>query len=410
MDVHQTARMIEWLDEERRRDKAGLALLEERLAQQQDALDALQTRLNGIESAQSTLRNGQMGAGTGAVLESLRAELLQRLEAGEARRKNAEAETGRRAELLREQLERPLRELGDKVTALQRKQTELPAVQTESDRVSGNMYELGRRIDDLSRRLEAPEQRLARLEEQRRQDSRISAASAAELPELQKQIDAGQSKLELLENLVLRSETQIRGLEASELERRERIQAFVDAQVLQTKQHEQQIDTYTARFAQYDEAMERFTGRFETWAEAFREMGTMVESLERAHDRLEQRFNELVEVQRISEERLRQDQERLNNEEQRRRKQFTLANDEVWRSHDREFERFVLAIDELRERFPPIEDALERLWNLERARVRLYHSRDLSLLQEFDQAPDSVPLRTGDAQSRAGNGRNREDN
>jgi hypothetical protein len=41
MDINQAARLIEWLDEERRRDKATIATLEERLAQQQDTIDTL---------------------------------------------------------------------------------------------------------------------------------------------------------------------------------------------------------------------------------------------------------------------------------------------------------------------------------------------------------------------------------
>ena len=321
-------------------------------------------------------------------------KLLQRLEAGETRHRREEADAGRRAELLREQLERPLRELVGKVAELERKQTGLPSIQTESDRVSGTVYELGQRVDDLFRRLEDPDRRLAMLEEQRRQDNRGFAVTAAELPELQKQIDNGRSKQELLESLILRTEGQLRVFESAELERREQIQAFIDSQGLHSQQREQQIDAYSARFSDYDNSMERFTRRFETWAEVFREMRALVERFERSQDRLEQRFNELVEVQRISEERLRQDWERLSNEDQRRRKQFTVANDEVWRSHDREFERFVKAIDELRERFPPIEDALERIWNLERERVRRYHEHDLSLLQEYDRDQDGDFLRT----------------
>lgn len=390
MDINQTARMIEWLDEERRRDKSTIALLEERLALQQELLDTLQTRMNGIESEHSTLRNNNSDAGQDReFVEALRAEMLQRLEAGEISRRNAEADAIRRADLLREQLDQPIRELAGKHAELERKYNSLPAIQTESDRVTGTLYELDQRVEDLYRRLEEPERRLTMLEEQRRQDSRSGAATAAELPELQRQIDAGRSKLELLENLALRTESQLRELESTEQERRESIQGFIDAQGMQTRQREQQIAAYSARFSEYDNNMERFSRRFETWAEAFREMKTLVDRAERNQERLEQRFNELVEVQRIAEERLRQDWERMSNEDQRRLKQFTLANDEVWRSHDREFERFVKMIDELRDRFPPLEDALERLWKLERERVRRQHERDLSLLKEYDREQDS---------------------
>lgn len=408
MDINQTVRMIEWLDEERRRDKASIARMEERLAIQQEMLDVLQTRLIGIESEHSALRNVQPGASREReVVESLRAELLQRLEAGEARRREAEEEAVRRSDLLREQLDRPVRELENKITEMERSQGNLPAFQTESDRVTGAMYELGQRIDDLYRQLEEPERRLSMLEEQRRQDSRSHSATAAELPEMQRQIDAGRNKLALVEDLVLRTEGQLRELASSELERRDSIQSFIDSQGMHSRQLEQLIEAYSARFSEYDINMEHFSRRFETWAEVFREMKSLVDRFERNQERLEHRFNELIEIQRIAEERLRQDWERLSDEEQRRRKQFTLANDEVWRSHDREFERFVKAIENLRERFPPIEDALERIWMLERERVRRHHEHDLSLLQEYDREQDSGLLSAADDKFPGGNGMDR---
>ncbi|MBL8120827.1 MAG: hypothetical protein JNJ78_25135, partial [Anaerolineae bacterium] len=56
MDINQAARMIEWLDEERRRDKTTIATLEERLAQQQDTIAMLSKRLNSLESDQTVMR------------------------------------------------------------------------------------------------------------------------------------------------------------------------------------------------------------------------------------------------------------------------------------------------------------------------------------------------------------------
>ena len=57
MDVNQAAKMIEWLDEERRRDKSTITTLQERLAQQQELMDALNRRMHGLESDQATLRS-----------------------------------------------------------------------------------------------------------------------------------------------------------------------------------------------------------------------------------------------------------------------------------------------------------------------------------------------------------------
>ena len=55
MDINQVAKMIEWLDEERRNDKQTIATLEERLAQQSETISTLQKRVNSVESDQSMI-------------------------------------------------------------------------------------------------------------------------------------------------------------------------------------------------------------------------------------------------------------------------------------------------------------------------------------------------------------------
>ncbi|MCC6801960.1 MAG: hypothetical protein IT319_03670, partial [Anaerolineae bacterium] len=86
MDVNQAARMIEWLDEERRRDKATISTLQERLAQQQDTMDALTKRLNSIESDQSMLRGEVDSTGrSDETVEQLHRDMQQMIEAIEAK-------------------------------------------------------------------------------------------------------------------------------------------------------------------------------------------------------------------------------------------------------------------------------------------------------------------------------------
>ncbi len=140
--------------------------------------------------------------------------------------------------------------------------------------------------------------------------------------------------------------------------------------------------------------MQRNIERFETWQEAYRNMKKIIDDFERIGDRLERRINEVAEMQRLSEERFRQEWNDWTADDQKRWKQFTISNDEVWRSHDKEFDRFVSKITELESMFPPIQDSLGRIWSLERERAQLYRERYQSLLLEFDTGskPTTVKL------------------
>lgn len=394
MDINQAARMIEWLDEERRRDKSTIAILEERLAQQQELIDAMQRRLNGVESDQTVIRSEFMpGTREAELMEQMRQEMRQLIESAEAKRLTAEREAARREELNRQTIARPVQELSEKMERIERQTTEVPALQHERERFATALAALGQRIEDLTKRMEEPDRRLAFLEEQRRQDARRISELETEGPEVQKQIDSIRPKLTLLEDLALRNERRVKEVQEAERLRREQIQAFIDQQTLLLQQRDQQIGELVARFGEQDSAMQRNIERFETWAEAYRNMKQIIEDFHRIGDRLERRINEVAEAQRLSEDRFRQEWNDWRSDDQKRWKQFTLSNDEVWRGHDKEFERFVARLEEFAGRIEPLRDSLERLWRLERARAQLYRERYQAMLDEFD-AVTSAPRST----------------
>ncbi len=385
MDINQAARMIEWLDEERRRDKATIATLQERLAQQQESLETLLRRVGSVESDQSVMRGQVAVNGRDAeVTDQMRKELQQMIEGVESKRLTAERETERRAELAREAVMRPVRELTEKLGKLERQATELPALNVERDRLAGVVANLQTRVDDLYKRLEDPDRRLAYLEEQRRQDARRLSEVESEQPELRKQIDSVKPKITLLEDLSLRNERKVQDIQNGDRDRREQIQQFIDQQTLSQQQHDQQVGDLLKRFGEQENVMQKNIERFESWAEAYREMKKIIDDFERIGDRLERRINEVAEMQRLSEERFRQEWNDWRSDDQKRWKQFTLSNDEVWRMHDKDFERFVQKLDEVQLFFPPLQDSLSRLWNLERERAQLYRERYQALLLTYD--------------------------
>jgi chromosome segregation ATPase len=391
MDINQISKMIEWLDEERRRDKSTIATLQERLAQQQETISTLTKRITGMESDQTVIRAQTNGsAASGEMLELFRRELQQTIETLESKRLNAEREIERRAELSREPVNRQLRELNEKMTRYERQATELPAMSAERDRVQGAVAGLQQRADDLSKRLEEPERRITFLEEQRRQDARRLSELENEIPELRKTIDQIRPKVALIEDLSLRNERKVQDVLNGDRERREQIQQFIDQQTLMLQQRDLQINDMQKRFGDQENVMQRNIERFETWSEAYREMRKVIDDFERIGDRLERRINEVAEMQRLSENRFRDEWNEWGENDQKRWKQFTLSNDEVWRLHDKEFERFVQRVAELEGSVTPIADSIARLWALERERAQLYRDRYQALLLEYDNVTKPV--------------------
>jgi chromosome segregation ATPase len=360
--------------------------MEERLAQQQETISTLQRRVNSVESDQTVMKEQFVPNSREAdLIEQIRGEMRELIELNESRRLSAERDAERRATTERQHLNRPVQELAEKVTKLEKTTTEMPAIQVERERLTNTIAQIQQRVDDLIKKLEEPDRRLAFLEEQRRQDARRMSELETTIPEVQKQIDSVRPKLTLIEDLALRNERRVQEIQNTERDRRDQMQQFIDQQMLQTQQHDQEVKNLLKRFSDHDESMQQNMQRFETWSETYRTMKQVTEDFQRIGDRLERRINEVAEMQRLSEERFRQEWNDWLSEDQKRWKQFTLSNDDVWRNHDKDFERFVNKLDELSKALIPLQSSLESMWKLERERAQMYREQYQAMLHAYDK-------------------------
>jgi len=395
MDVLQTARMIEWLDQERRRDKATIAQLEERLQQQQDQMDQLKRQLNGMENEQSSMRLQFMPKERDQeMLELFRKELNQAVEALEAKRLMGEREQERRAEVAREALMVPVRQTEEHINQVEQSVKELMIIRAERDRLASAMAALQQRMEEVGKKIEEPERRIVFLEEQRRQDSRRLSDVQSTLPEVQKSIDQLRPKIDLIEGLTRNNEKRILEVQNAESLRREEVQQFLDQQNLQSQQRDQQVGDIARRVGVYDEDMRRNLERFESWSETHRNMKKIVEDFDRIGERLERRINEVAEMQRLSEERFRTEWNDWITDDQIRWKEFTVSHDESWRVHDRELQEIRSLIRANAEALAPLRNNIERLWKLLRAQADLYRERYQALLLEFDKPEERLAVPT----------------
>lgn len=395
MDIQQALRLIEWLDEERRKDRQVIATLEERLGGQQDMIDGLTRRLNGLESDHSMLRAEPSTTGLqNETTDQLRREMRQLVETVETKRLNAERESQRIGDMQREQFLRTIRELEEKTERIGRQTIELPGFQMERDRLANVVTDVQLKIDDLNKRFDDPERRIAYLEEQRRQDARRITELETQLQDTRKALESVRPKIALIEDLSLRNERRIQDFSNTDRERREQIQQFIDQQTLLNQTRDQETAGLMKRFEEHDRMMEQNIQRFESWSEAYRAMRQIIEDFHRIGERLERRINEVAEMQRLSEDRFRQEWNTYRTDDQKRWKQYTLSSDEVWRRHDEDFAEYVKLIQALQTELPIIQSNVNRLWQMERDRAAIEAERARSLLQQMEPGAPGSPTTT----------------
>ncbi len=349
METNQTAKMVAWLDEERRKDKALITRLEERTASQTALIQDQARRIKELETDINRLRGNITPASTyEEAIARLRNDVEADIEQIETRRTSVEQDLKRVRDMDRESIMKAVDELRQEVIG--RIDRAMQPRRSEEERLSRVAVELQAYANNLSKGLEDFERSLTFLEEQRRQDTRRISDLNGEVAELGKRIDSQLPKIELLEELARRNERTITELSANLSEFKQLRQEWIEDQALADQQRERIINDMVRRMDSFAEEMLTYSQQVEGWADTHRKIKGQVEDFERIADRVDRRINEAAEVQRLSEERFRQEWEDFLGDDQKRWRQFTLTNEEAWRESEKALKDLTTQVVEVVER------------------------------------------------------------
>lgn len=390
MESNQTAKMVAWLDEERRKDKAVITKLEERSASQA-ALIADQTRrLLDLEKEIQALRTAIIPAGTfDESITRLRLEFNASVEQIESRRTAVEQDLKQMRATDRETIMRAVEELRQEMIA--RIDRAMEPRRSEEERLSRVAVELQSYANNLSKGLEEFERSLTFLEEQRRQDTRRISDMSGEVAEVSKRIDSQQPKIELLEELSRRNERSLSEILPQLNEIKQQRQEWIEEQALADQQRERMMNDMIRRMDSFAEEMVSFSKQVQGWADTHRRVKQQVEDFERVADRVDRRINEASEVQRLSEERFRQEWEEFLAEDQKRWRQFTLTNEEAWRESEKGQEEILVQLTQVNERSERQEEHLKYLTRVQQQMLDALVSQIQDLREQAEDGRSGLP-------------------
>ncbi len=331
MELSQLEQMIRWLDEERKRDKAVILALQERVEQQMHTIETQAVEIERLHQDIVELRTDLRRTDDyPALVEKTHRDLNANLEEFKAqvRRERLESEQLRRSEL--ETINEQLADLDKKVRGVLRYEEPLKAREAGEQRLQGQIQTVANAIADLTKRTEDRLQSIVYLEEQRRADTRRVAAVEGEIPGLRKSLD------ELLAKQA-RLEDSIRKLPAR-VEEAIQIARSYDPRIEELRvadfQREQRVKQYMEQGARVDAEVARLVEQTQKYALLYNQNKQALDSLEAFQVRIEKRQNEIAEMQRLTEERLRRQWEEWQTAFARDWQKRLVAEEDRWRRQD----------------------------------------------------------------------------
>ncbi|MCE1255116.1 MAG: hypothetical protein LWX83_16400 [Anaerolineae bacterium] len=358
MDLDQISAQLEWLNEERRKDKTVIMSLEEKIkglestvrgfSSQYNELSGEMTRLTMLLSRIEQVENS---------LSQARVEFGRSVEALEKQRTDyaREMDRVRRADL--ESLNKSIGELQKSVEGITDIKKTLQVRVDEEFRLSKLIESVRKDLEDSKRGNEDYTRTQRLLEDNIRQDSKRLTDLQAEVAVLRKRSDEQRGKVEVVGETSRKLELRINELQASESERKAGQNAFIEKQNVYLIDKERTWKEWTGQFEDIIQKAVSLDTQIQTLEVTNRAVRRSQEAFDDIIERFERRVNEITEMQRLVEERFRQEWVNFKADDQKRWTNYSLISEEKQREVSR-------VIDKQNDRLSVVEDSSQEIQDL----------------------------------------------
>lgn len=348
MEITQLEQMIRWLDEERKRDKATITALQERLEQQSQQIQAQSKELDGLRKDLVTVRTDiRRTDDYPSMIETTQRDLGGELESLKAhvRRERLEADQNRRSEI--ELLNDMIADLEQRIRPFTRYGEQLEARAAGEQRLQGQIQTVSNSLSDFTKRTDDRLQSIVYLEEQRRADTRRVGEVEGEIPGLRQRTDELALRLVRLEDSIRKIPARV----DESIEIAKSYEPRIEELRVSDFQREQRVKKYLEQADQVNEEVQRLVAQTQRYALLYNQNRQALDGLTSFEERLERRQNEIAEMQRLTEERLLRQWDEWQAAFARDWQKRAVAEEDRWRRQDlnnqRTLEHFTEVDEEL---------------------------------------------------------------
>lgn len=374
MDQAQLEKRVAWLDDEHRKDKNLIAMLEERINTLEGRIAANEQQnkdLTGEITRISTVTGRMDNFDTS--IEQHRSEFnsMIKTQSVHAEQRADEITSVLRAEI--RAFESSLSDVRKSTEPIPGLRNEIQARLQEEQRLSRLIGDVQNDVNDL-RRNEEEQSRIYRLiEDGRRQDVKRLTDIQGELTAVRKRSDEQRGRIDIAESNFRKIETRLNELLAVERDRRDSQAAFLEKQTLAEVERDRTWKDWQARFDMIEKQSADLESQLQMLDSTHLTIKRMQDGVDDLISRVERRINEIVEMQRLAEERFRQEWTTFKADDQKRWTNYTLSQEEQRTETGRRFERVA-------DRVTYLEDSLQEIQDLSQQVNELTIKRLQSLL------------------------------
>ena len=358
MEPEQIKKRLEWLDEERRKDKATIAALQERLASfegnltvTKDQIKQLDTKVSKFSTVKARLDQFD------GILAQQRTDLSKLVEESEKNQEKSgkEAETRRHLEI--ENLNKSISDLRKSLDSITELRKQVQSISDAETRFNRAITDLEHKLEDNTRIADEVRHTGKMLEENRKQDVKRVSDMQGEVASIRKRVEEQRDKNEVNSDTIKHLDSRINELMATEAERKQSQRTFIEQQSLTQVERDRAWKEMKERYEVFNKQAVGLENTLQNIDEMNRAVKKSKDTFDELNARIERRINEVTEMQRLSEDRMRQEWVTFKADDQKRWTNYTLSHDETYREIRSDMEK-------MSEQLTTLDDATQNLADL----------------------------------------------
>ena len=330
MEFDQIIKRLDWLDEEHRKDKTSLDALTDQLAEAKGELKFANKKIKELSSESSQYstilpRIDQFNES----LAQQRVEILKYIDEGHNKEVDTLSGTEKRFQLKLDGLNKSIVEVRKFKEPIVEIKRELKITANEEAHHNQLISAWEKRLQEVIETVEELKLIQKAAEGPRRQDTKRLVDLQGSISAARKRMDEVREKNDLLNDNIRRIETRLNEILSSEAERSQSQAGFIETQArLQIDRDRalKEVEEYLSNIRKQTGMMDV---QLQEWDVIQRAAKHAQESYEEIVQKFERRINEITEMQRLAEDRFRQEWVTFKADDQKRWTGFTLSQDET---------------------------------------------------------------------------------
>jgi len=389
MENEQLEKRIKWLDDERRKDKAIISELGDRLEELEGKLDAASKKQTEFDSDITRLRTSLTRVDYfDDGLADFRLERKKELKDFEKLTKSwiNDAKKNLRAQI--QGLEAGQKSLVEDYKQVKDLEKKMTARIEEETRFNAVMREMEKDVGDIDQQYKEYIRYSRSAKEERQKEVKRITDLQGEQTALRKRVDEMRGLMDLVNSDNQKIKNRIQELESIRRDLKNEQDSFLESAALQNTKRESTWKNWMTRFDSIEKQALDLDEQMTKLDSTHRGVKRMQDELKDLSTLLDRRVNEITEMQRLADERFRQEWGTFTADDQKRWTNYTLSQKEQSKVLERQYKEGEERISVLEDGMQEIEDQLGQLSSYSEAQLQGLLGLIREWAGEFEQIMD----------------------